>query len=525
MISFAEWMDTCGVVDLFGCDGNCAPGGSSLRLKTDDDKRPDLHSLDYSSLHDEFLESLLSEQYRLAGESSHSSEDDNIVEASSSSFSVKSSSRLSPESPSHRKRRRQIQMQTRSSSLSSNASSLMRSSQKAGGGSGGGKSSLRDSNGSTGVKSVEISFDEIARLKLPSPDTYVHPLCRMQKDKGKGEEVGSSICAKGRDACLEKLRVKMRLLTDVVIDSSKGPATMKRKRAHVSQQYDNFTETRSVIELRMGFLSMTYGVLLRWDTSVTGKVTLVVLRKMCHDSFYPADKKGRAQQQPQTISSCSSFASSTTSFSTVSDVVDSKNAILQRPDGTEVALLGPPYLVPRPASFEPSFLHASVLHASGMNRRSHWTVKLIYDSQITNVLLTWNEGRRCFLPKVGEDAPLKQTISNLDLSSLTIKLFEHRLRRRSYRRLVTTMTIPLANLEPQPVSSARPVNLLVPCKHDEDATIALGLALCSDYGFWLSRELAARRRDEAAGFLAPFLTSEDEADDRDYLWDWICCVC
>jgi hypothetical protein len=531
-------MDTCGVVDLFGCDGNCATGGAALGINKEGDERQDLHSLDYASLHDEFLESLLSEQYRLSGESSHSSEDDNIVEASSSSsFMPPSGRRLASESPSHRKRRRQIRLQTRSSSLSSGASSLMRSSNKGGGGgggaSGGGKSSLRDSNGSSsGNKSVEISFDDIARLKLPDPDTYVHPLCRMQKDKGKGEEVGSSICAKGRDACLEKLRVKMRLLTDVVLDASKGPATMKRKRAQVSQQYDNFTETRSVIELRMGFLSMTYGVLLRWDTSVTGKVTLVVLRKMCHDSFYPLDKKGRSQQQQQQqqqmISSCSSFASSTTSYSTTSDVVDSKNAILQRPDGTEVALLGPPYRVPRPPSFEPSFLHASVLQASGMNRRSHWTVKLIYDNQITNVLLTWNEGRRCFLPKVGEDAPLKHTVSNLGLSSLTVKLFEHRLRRRNYRRLITTMTIPLANLEPQPIGSAQPINLLVPCKHDEDATIALGLALCSDYGFWLNRELAARRKDEASGFLrgtSPFLVSDEDEDDHDYLWDWICCVC
>jgi hypothetical protein len=301
---------------------------------------------------------------------------------------------------------------------------------------------------------------------------------------------------------------------------------MKRKRAKVSQQYDNFTETRSLIELKMGFLSMTYGVLLRWDTSVTGKVTLVVLRKMCHDSFYPFDKKGM-RQQDRAISSCSSFASSTTSFSTVSDVVDSKNAILQRPDGTEVALLGPPYQVPRPASFEPSFLRASVLHGSGMNRRSHWTVKLIYDNQSSNVLLTWNDGRRCFLPKPGEDAPLNHTLANLNLSSLTVKLFEHRLRRRSYRRLVSTMTVPLANLEPQPIANAKPIHLLVPSDHDDDATIALGLALCSDHGFWLNKELEARKKDEAPGLrrATPFHLVEDEEDDHDYLWDWICCVC
>lgn len=580
MISWAEWMDTCGV-DLFGCDENCSPGGrgpfgSARKLqKGGDDRQQDLHRLDYASLHDEFLESLLSEQSRLSGESSHSSSEDDIVEPSSplsahggrqqdaqqsqSPPRSRHGDAENPQTPPHRKRRRQIQLQSRSSSLSSAASSVLARSSKAsaagtaaaGGGGGsrtgsrtgsGRANSLKDSQGSNGInKSVEISFEEIARLKLPDPDTYVHPLCRMQKDKGRGEEVGASICAKGRDACLEKLRVKMRLLTDIVLDASKGPATMKRKRAKVSQLYDNFTETRSVIELKMGFLSMTYGVLLRWDTSVTGKVTLVVLRKMCHESFYPSDKKGRQPPPPlpeqQLLSSCSSFASSTTSFSTVRDVVDSKNAILQRPDGTEVALLEPPYLVPRPAAFEPSFLHASVLHATGMNRRSHWTVKLIYDSVVVNVLLTWNESRRCFLPKPGEDKPMRHAVSSLNLSALTVKLFEHRLRRRNYRRLITTMTIPLANLEAQPHAAAKPLHLLVPCKHDEGAAVAIGLALCSDYGYWLARELETRRRLEGSGLgasprRAAHLRSADrycEDDSRDdhenYLWDWICCVC
>jgi hypothetical protein len=551
MISWTEWMDTCGV-DLFGCDENCSPRrgalNSALKLQKGSDQ-PDLHCLDYASLHDEFLESLLSEQTRLNGESSHSSEDDIVEPSSPQPSSSRSLLRHqpgggAPGTPPHRKRRRQIQLQSRSSSLSSAASSVLARSSKASGS--GRSSSLKESQGSSqpgdsknnNNKSVEISFDEIARLQLPDPDTYVHPLCRMQKDKGRGEEVGASICAKGRDACLEKLRVKMRLLTDIVLDASKGPATMKRRRAKVMQQYDNFTETRSLIELKMGFLSMTYGVLLRWDTTVTGKVTLVVLRKMCHESFYPSDKnssKGR-QQPEQVLSSCSSFASSTTSFSTVRDVVDSKNAIIQRPDGTEVTLLEPPYLVPRPASFEPSFLHASVLHATGMNRRSHWTVKLIYDTVVVNVLLTWNESRRCFLPKPGEDAPMRHAVTSLSLASLTVKLFEHRLRRRSYRRLITTMTIPLANLEAQPLATAKPVHLLVPCKHDDDASIAIGLALCSDYGYWLARELETRRRLEGSGLGASprrgahlrssELYEEDSRDDHEnYLWDWICCVC
>lgn len=45
-----------------------------------------------------------------------------------------------------------------------------------------------------------------------------------------------------------------------------------------------FVETRSMLAVKMGFLSMRYGFLVHWNVS-TGLAELVVLRKMCLESF------------------------------------------------------------------------------------------------------------------------------------------------------------------------------------------------------------------------------------------------
>ena len=603
MTSWAEWMDQACGVDLLGCDENCGGGRGALSaaalrsLRGDDpcalgdaslagqvagssSSPRDAKNADYVAKHDEFLESLIAEQTKLA-DSSHSSEDDTLLDESGRPISSRSNSGDTSQQSSSRynnkQRRRQIRLQKRSSSMSSSKKST--------------QPSLHSSGGSinTTTKSVEISLDQIAQMQLPPPHTYLHPLCRMQKDKGKGEEVGANICAKGQDACLDKLRVKMRLLTDFVLDPSKGPATMKRKRARISQQYDNFTETRSIIELKMGFLSMTYGVLLRWDTSATGQATLVVLRKMCHDSFYPRDPQRlplpssslHAPRRPLHPRSGGGGMASPSSSSYIRDVmIDAKNALLQRPDGTEVALLEPPYRIPRPPTFDPSFLLARVVYAAGLNRRSLWTIKLAYsgsnDATTTvSVSLGWDETKRCFLPepttttKGGATAVppfplLKCPLQSLSPFPLTLRLYEHRLRRRSHQRLVATISVPLSTLEPQPQQSASPVRLLVPCgtggsdtvdptsSSSSAVVVALGVALCSDYGYWLHKELEARRNEEASASAAancvqatgaaafswrtPFGkgagdTSSSkyhecrENDENDDFWDWICCIC
>ena len=47
-------------------------------------------------------------------------------------------------------------------------------------------------------------------------------------------------------------------------------------------------ETRSILTLKMGFVSMSYGILLQWDCN-SKLVELIVLRKMCRDDFMKRD--------------------------------------------------------------------------------------------------------------------------------------------------------------------------------------------------------------------------------------------
>ena len=54
--------------------------------------------------------------------------------------------------------------------------------------------------------------------------------------------------------------------------------------AALSEKRRAMVETRSLLTLRMGFVSMSYGILLQWD-SEQKLVDLIVLRKMCRDDF------------------------------------------------------------------------------------------------------------------------------------------------------------------------------------------------------------------------------------------------
>jgi hypothetical protein len=106
-----------------------------------------------------------------------------------------------------------------------------------------------------------------------------------------------------------KLREKMAIVAQVSTDSK---SAWKRRPAVVTKATSEYIETRSMMELRLGFLSMQYGLLLHWkrtasdssiiinnnnnkklDSETRGerpKIVFVVLRKMCHDSFYKVKK-------------------------------------------------------------------------------------------------------------------------------------------------------------------------------------------------------------------------------------------
>lgn len=177
-----------------------------------------------------------------------------------------------------------------------------------------------DSDRTTGSFDSSASCSTVGPLSLPPPSSYLSENCRMQKDKGAGSPAGTACTIFGRDAALSKLRDKTSILgqsrsgdtnfnnnsnntnsgynsdyaeiEEMQRKSKKssylglmrpvGKAEMRRGPVKLTQLQP--PETRSVLELRMGFISVKYGILLQWNPR-TGSVDLIVLRKMVSGAF------------------------------------------------------------------------------------------------------------------------------------------------------------------------------------------------------------------------------------------------
>ena len=173
-------------------------------------------------------------------------------------------------------------------------------------------------------------------------EEFLHPDCILQKEKGTDsctttkQQISSKLgfcsminsnynndnetpSAVGREETLIKLQNKLSMLGDIesgkygkaaemlrsdaVGFTIKGNTTIssitdlsklsQKKRPSISK-----VETRSILTLRMGFVSMSYGILLQWDCT-TRLVELIVLRKMCRDDFL----KGKGSGNNDTTSS------------------------------------------------------------------------------------------------------------------------------------------------------------------------------------------------------------------------------
>jgi hypothetical protein len=384
-------------------------------------------------------------------------------------------------------------------------------------------SSSSSTAGKQSSSSILCIRDIMAKTELESPALYLHTKCKLQKDKGRGDRLGSSISARGRESTLSKLRDKMKLIVEVSgelqaasfqnkdLASVPPPSTsngntpsgygngfkamsagMKRRRAKISsiEQCEScmdgaedgsyMIETRSMIELQLGFLSMQYGLLLRWDAYRTGQVVFVCLRKMCHDSFYTKIRS------PPVVVTTTSTTRSLASKSTRGDsstgypkstkkqrplqplknendlgkpprmvgatkkhaaapplVVRSpkggNHAIYQRASGaTEVVLVDAPYRVPHPEVFAPSILSLDVHRLTGLDPKSRWTLIMTFDGDTEIAHLKYNYRERVFETTRTDPCkweismmPYGQTISSFDVSTgLEIRLFEQRPKHR-----------------------------------------------------------------------------------------------
>lgn len=148
---------------------------------------------------------------------------------------------------------------------------------------------------------------------------------------------------------------------------------------------------------------MTYGILLRWDVVRTQKVSLVVLRKNCHESFYKSS-------------------------------IPTSNLSAWFPESQS-----PPKL---------SETRVTVLYASGFKKnKNKWTVRLSLAGETENILLMHDEQQQRLVPK------LNASITGSS-DELVVELIEHL---RHTRHLRTTLRVPTASL------SQHPTELRIPC--------------------------------------------------------------
>lgn len=375
---------------------------------------------------------------------------------------------------------------------------------------------------------TKLSLSQIIQKEdLLEPGDYLHPGCILQKDKGRGDPLGHAISAKGREACLDKLRDKMALVVQVAGEEHKPSTGMKRRPAKLSQHTSSLVETRSIIELRMGFLSLQYGLLLHWDSN--NKITFIVLRKMCHDSFYtkiPAilhsDKLQRKHRNANVRRK-----PLRSSLPLVIHTSVGNQAVYQRPEGTEVVLLNPPYRVPQQNDFPPSNLTIIIHSIMGLSDHAKWSLSFTFDGHTEVARLQYNQ-ERGFLENLS--APMKwqlnpAKINSVALAGLDIRLFKQsRSRNKKLQtptlpsRLVASMTLPLGELVAQPaVKPSTLLHLTMPFPHDTNTQLTLELVHESEYSHWLYNELCARQLEEHAnGSMTALLPSSNglfESDD------------
>ena len=612
-----QWMDwVASSIEFFGCEGGGGVNGTgrsvigrALMLQRNlvgvADEGPAAEQStsnssgekDYTRLHEDFFEALLREQAQEAGPNPSSGKSSDAVTADSvdddilsepvqfshsrdDSMGTLGSSVSSSSSHTHEtcnsvsstrthKRRRPFRLSPRRSRPTVPSVSPLEAYDA--------QYNPEKNNGTTASSrssANQLSLSEILlKEDLHEPHWYVHPNCVLQKDKGKGEPLGNAISANGRDACLNKLREKMAIVVQVSSSSSKEKEStgMKRRPAKVAQRTSTLVETRSMIEVRMGFLSVQYGLLLHWDHRNGNKVVFIALRKMCHDSFYtkiPAllskDNKQSRKERKAGKRALAQRQLEQDSLPLVLRTSIGNHAICQRSRGTEVVLVDEPHRIKPPVEFAPSKLSVKIHSISGLSKQSRWTLSMTFDGHTELAQLHYNnergflESRR--IPMMWKLSP--ETVNSFELAGLEIRLFEyphHRSKKNKAQtsgcRLTSSMTLPLGELVAQPSSTpSTSLQLTLPFTHNPATTqLTLELVFESEYAFWLFKELHARQVEEVQNKSMFALSStrklknlddpdlpdllslssdstdsessEEEKPSSDDMVDWFCGVC
>eukprot|EP00934_Nitzschia_sp_Nitz4_P007744 Nitzschia sp. Nitz4//scaffold230_size58257//30525//32174//NITZ4_006483-RA/size58257-processed-gene-0.65-mRNA-1//-1//CDS//3329543256//7734//frame0 len=525
---WVDWVESG--VEFFGCDPSL-PGrdllGRAMMMRKDAPVEKSVApEFDFARLHEEFFESLLTEQVKLNSALDHpipfqSSPSRNSTSSSQLSVATAAST-ASPLAPLDVSHSRDDSIGTTCSTLSSCTfqSNPAKSHRR--------RRPLRlpsrkpkhtrvapieaydlkynPAHQAVPLSSDNVSLAQLLKDDLPQPIYYMHHTCALQKDKGKGDALGSSISARGSTGCLEKLREKMAIVVQV---SSKEKAGIKKRPAKIAARTLQFVETRSIIELRVGFLSMQYGLLLRWDVP-SNKIVFMVLRKMCHDSFYTSIQEPKALSRPLAIAPPPLVVKS--DFGS--------HAIYPRVFGTEVYLVDPPYKVPQP-QFLPNNLQVHVQPIHSLPKRQRWTLSLSFNGHTDLIHLHHNPSEKQWEIR---RAPVSWELSpntSFDMSTLEIRLLQQEKRKHSTSKLIGTVSIPLGGLVVQPTSA--PVTQWEVTVPLAETQLTLTINYQSDYAHWLFQELEARKGEVYSSH-----EWEDGINQQPFLEDpidWFCGLC
>lgn len=230
---------------------------------------------------------------------------------------------------------------------------------------------------------------------VKNPVDYFHPQCMLMKEspkpksklpgfggmngnnsKGKNKnnhQDENAPSAMGKEATLEKLNNKLSMLVDIESGKFGKAAEMLRSDAvafalrggeedpdddentraqKLAEAPVTKVETRSILTLRMGFVSMSYGILLQWDCA-SQMVELIVLRKMCRDDFLK--RKGENDRSDQSYHSISASNNRRRSDASLVPANGSAGSKSNRPPKK---LPPKPALIPVPASLEKGSNHS-----------------------------------------------------------------------------------------------------------------------------------------------------------------------
>ena len=242
-----------------------------------------------------------------------------------------------------------------------------------------------DCNSTASTEGSAIDDENDTPTELLELAAFLNVHCSLEK-RGPQETKERVI---GREHALEKLEQKAALLREA------GRRNVELGEVFLMRCGD---ETRSLIKIKIKFLTFRYGITLRWEN---GLVNFIVLYKMAPDSFLlddTAHAHTHTTELPPVVVDQHSNSNSSGSFKkggkskskinsprflyidhthdTCTVVLQTRNTTTTTNDdssrqnqaqiGTEVTILQPPWLISRPTHFKPPAVHVTVLKAQGL---------------------------------------------------------------------------------------------------------------------------------------------------------------